>query len=208
MTDQVRKFHMGAPVFREGEGADYACLVRGGKFENYKATEKGHETIAMATAGTIFGELALIDGGRRMASARCVEEGYLVLIDRARFLAKLKALTPRQHGLFDALLMFVREAPLWSAPPKGNAAAAIDRPCAADQNDAAADRTRPCADDRRRVSRRARQNADPLRQAPPAARLTALARVLRVQCLGSEVPCGSALATTSPMNVRSRPRFC
>lgn len=119
MTDQVRKFHMGASVFREGEGADYACLVRGGKFENYKATEKGHETIAMATAGTIFGELALIDGGRRMASARCVEEGYLVLIDRARFLAKLKALTPRQHGLFDALLMFVREAPLWSAPPKG-----------------------------------------------------------------------------------------
>ena len=112
--DQLRKYTMGALVFREGEAADYACLVRTGKFEIYRMDGRGEEHIAHTVQGAIFGELALIDGGKRMAHARCVEEGHLALIDRQRFLAKLKALTPLQRKLFDELLAFVREAPIWT----------------------------------------------------------------------------------------------
>ncbi len=112
--DQLRKYQMGAIVFREGESADYACLVRTGKFEIYRMDGLGEEHIAHTVQGAVFGELALIDGGKRMANARCVEEGHLALIDRQRFLAKLKALTPLQRKLFDELLAFVREAPIWT----------------------------------------------------------------------------------------------
>lgn len=112
--DQLRKYQQGAVVFREGESADYACLVRTGKFEIFKVGPKDEAHIAYAVQGAVFGELALIDGGKRMAAARCVEEGHLALIDRQRFLAKLKALTPLQRKLFDELLAFVREAPIWT----------------------------------------------------------------------------------------------
>lgn len=116
MPNQVRKYQVGATIFREGEFGDCAYLVRDGKFEIYRISEKGHTTIAFAGPQTFFGELALIDGGRRMASARCVETGYVVLIDRARFLAKLEALTPHQRRIFEELLRFVREEPLWISP--------------------------------------------------------------------------------------------
>ncbi len=119
MADQLRKYSANSTVFREGETGDWACLVRAGQFELFKGAGEDKKVIAVTGPGTIFGELALIDKGHRMASARCVEAGELMLIDRVRFLQKVAALSPGQRGVYNELLGFVRETPVWSAPKYG-----------------------------------------------------------------------------------------
>lgn len=125
MADQTRKYQVNATVFREGESGDWACLVRTGQFELFKGAGEDRKTIAVTGPGTIFGELALIDKGHRMASARCVEAGELILIDRARFLTKIAALSPGQRGVYNELLAFVRETPVWVPPQYGEPAPAM-----------------------------------------------------------------------------------
>lgn len=107
-------------VFREGETGDYACLVRSGQFELFKGAGEEKTILATTGPGTVFGELALIDKGHRMASARCVEAGELMLIDRARFLTKIAALSPGQRGVYNELLNFVRETPVYAPPRYGD----------------------------------------------------------------------------------------
>jgi CRP-like cAMP-binding protein len=119
MADQLRKYTANSTVFREGEAGDWACLVRAGQFELFKGVGEEKKVIAVTGPGTIFGELALIDKGQRMASARCVEAGELMLIDRARFLQKIAGLSAGQRGVYNELLGFVRETPVWSAPKYG-----------------------------------------------------------------------------------------
>jgi CRP-like cAMP-binding protein len=106
-------------VFREGESGDWACLVRLGHFELFKGVGGEKKVIAVTGPGMIFGELALLDTGQRMASARCVETGELMLIDRARFLLKVAGLSPRQRSVYNELIGFVRETPVWTAPKCG-----------------------------------------------------------------------------------------
>ena len=96
-------------VFREGEAGDWAFLVRSGRFEVFKDLSGDRRLIGVAETGGLFGELALIDRGRRMASARCVEAGELLLVDRPRFEVKLSSLNPAQRKLFSELLRFIRE---------------------------------------------------------------------------------------------------
>jgi CRP-like cAMP-binding protein len=116
MADQLRKYSANLTVFREGEAGDWACLVRAGQFELFKGVGEEKKVIAVTGPGTIFGELALIDKGQRMASARCVVAGELMLIDRVRFLQKIAGLSAGQRGVYNELLGFVRETPVWSAP--------------------------------------------------------------------------------------------
>ena len=114
--DQTRKYRPGMIVFREGESGDYACLVRSGAIELVKLANPNAPPIATVNPGMMFGELALIDNAPRMATARAKVESELMIVDRAKFLTKLKGLNGRQRELFDLLTAFVRETPLWVAP--------------------------------------------------------------------------------------------
>lgn len=116
LGDQTRKYRPGTIVFREGESGDYACLVRSGAVELVKLANPAAPPIATVNPGMMFGELALIDNAPRMATARAKVETELLIVDRAKFLTKLKGLNPRQRELFDLLAAFVRETPLWTAP--------------------------------------------------------------------------------------------
>jgi CRP-like cAMP-binding protein len=124
MADQLRKYAANSTVFREGESGDWACLVRAGQFELSKLAGDEKKVIAVTGPGTIFGELALIDKAPRMASAKCVEAGELMLIDRVRFLQKVAGLSPGQRGVYNELLAFVRETPVYVPPKRGEPAQA------------------------------------------------------------------------------------
>lgn len=113
MRDNLRKFAATATVFREGEVGDWAYLVRSGLFEIYTGTGEARCVIAQAKPGTLFGELALIDRGRRMATARCIAAGEVALIDRPKFESKLSTLKPAHRQLYAELLGFIREEQPW-----------------------------------------------------------------------------------------------
>jgi CRP-like cAMP-binding protein len=62
----------GMLIFAQGDGGDQAYIVKSGMVEIF-ATADGSETIlGVLEEGALFGEMALIDNSKRMASARIV----------------------------------------------------------------------------------------------------------------------------------------
>ena len=60
-------------IFREGESAAYAYIIKSGTVEITKHSADGEQVLAELAAPTIFGEMALIDGNPRSAGARAKE---------------------------------------------------------------------------------------------------------------------------------------
>ena len=68
MSDQ--SFTNGEYIFREGESAAFAYIIKSGTVEITKHSTEGEQVLAELSAPTIFGEMALIDGNPRSAGAR------------------------------------------------------------------------------------------------------------------------------------------
>ena len=65
-----KSFTNGEYIFREGESAAYAYVIKSGTVEITKDSTAGEQVWAELTAPNIFGEMALIDGNPRSAGAR------------------------------------------------------------------------------------------------------------------------------------------
>ena len=77
-TIHGREYSANKWVFKEGDAADGAYVVLEGTVRIFK-TRSGHETtLALLKTGDIFGEMALLDGKPRSASARAGEKGLTV----------------------------------------------------------------------------------------------------------------------------------
>ena len=63
-----KSYTNGEYIFREGESAAYAYVIKSGTVEIVKRSAQGVQVLAELTAPTIFGEMALIDGNPRSAS--------------------------------------------------------------------------------------------------------------------------------------------
>ena len=63
-------FTDGEYIFREGESANFAYIVKSGGVEITKITSVGEDVLASIKNPTLFGEMALIDGSPRSAGAR------------------------------------------------------------------------------------------------------------------------------------------
>ena len=72
MTD--KSFANSEYIFREGESAAYAYVVKSGTVEITKHSTDGEQVLAELVAPTLFGEMALIDGNPRSAGARAKEK--------------------------------------------------------------------------------------------------------------------------------------
>ena len=80
-SEDATAFKAGEPVFSEGDAADVFYVVRSGSVTLHR---DGAELETVAEGG-IFGELALVDGGARSASATAATDAELVPVDEARF---------------------------------------------------------------------------------------------------------------------------
>jgi len=122
LTPAVVRYVAGRLIYEEGARGDFACLVRSGEVEIFQL--RGAETIEIAhtKAGQMFGELELVDGADRMASARAVTNVEIEMIPRAAFLNELLALDPKIHSALLELIGFVRNAdPLAPGAPDTSA---------------------------------------------------------------------------------------
>jgi CRP-like cAMP-binding protein len=77
-----RVFPKGTTIFKEGERADQAYILESGRVEIFKMI--GGRRIRLGVIGPhgIFGELALIDDGRRMAAAFAAEDSACLVVTR------------------------------------------------------------------------------------------------------------------------------
>ena len=82
----IQQFDSGATVFDQGSAGNHMYVVLAGCVEIRREQDGAPVTLATLGEGEIFGEMALVDSGIRMASAVAVAEGTrLVAIDQARF---------------------------------------------------------------------------------------------------------------------------
>ena len=70
-------------LFRIGDPGDQMFIVRRGSVELFVQDKAGQKIVLhVATEGEFFGELSLLDGGSRTATAGVLEDGELLIVDR------------------------------------------------------------------------------------------------------------------------------
>lgn len=88
------RFSGGSSIFREGDIADCAYMVDSGYVEVSGNVDGNKKVLAVLGAGEIFGEIALIDGQTRSATAIALHETTLVLISRQQLLNAIDGAGP------------------------------------------------------------------------------------------------------------------
>ena len=83
MADKT--FADGEYIFREGESAAFAYVVKSGTVEITKHSTDGEQVLAELVAPTLFGEMALIDGNPRSAGARAKNNTVVTEVTAASF---------------------------------------------------------------------------------------------------------------------------
>jgi CRP-like cAMP-binding protein len=82
----VQQFGAGSVVFAQGGVGNHMYVVLAGHVEIRREADGVQHTVAVLGEGEIFGEMALVDSGVRMATAVAIADGtQLVVIDQARF---------------------------------------------------------------------------------------------------------------------------
>jgi CRP-like cAMP-binding protein len=96
-------------IFREGEAGDTAFVLLKGTVHISRSVEDKTIPIGVVNVGGIFGEMALIDDGNRMASALAVGNSTEALVvSRRVFEEKLDSADPFLRALISILTKRVR----------------------------------------------------------------------------------------------------
>lgn len=81
----TRRFQAGDIVFREGDVGNTMFVVRAGHVRITKQVRGGERTYAVLGPGEFFGEMAVLSGRRRSATATAVDVLSLLELDEKRF---------------------------------------------------------------------------------------------------------------------------
>ena len=85
-----KKLADGEVLFREGERGDVMYLIREGKIKITKGGDDDEKVLAVLKEGDFFGEMAIIDGSPRSASAIAATPASLLVIDKETFKSKIR----------------------------------------------------------------------------------------------------------------------
>ena len=105
-----KSFEKGALIFSQGDDGDALYGVASGQVRIFTADDKGHEVfLNILGPGDTFGEIALLDGLPRTASAMATAPSILVTIPRSQFLKRLE----QDPGLSEHLMKLLCERLRW-----------------------------------------------------------------------------------------------
>ena len=102
-------FAEGDTLFNEGESGDTAYIVTSGEVEILKASAEQTVRIAVTGPGVIIGEMSLLTGEPRNATARALVDTELVSIPKAALDVLLESDVRAVHALFDVFISRWRE---------------------------------------------------------------------------------------------------
>ena len=102
LAAKVREYRNGEIVINQNDYTNDFLIIASGRIELWKRPEKSDREIKVAelTAGNFFGEMSLISGRRRTATAKAIGPTRMIEIPRKSIL-KLLAAAPRARALVD-----------------------------------------------------------------------------------------------------------
>jgi CRP/FNR family cyclic AMP-dependent transcriptional regulator len=80
-----KKYTVGSTLFVEGMTGEVLYIIKSGKVDICKKTDKGEIVIASLGPGEFLGELSIIDEGKRSATARVVQDSELIVVTKKCF---------------------------------------------------------------------------------------------------------------------------
>ncbi|MCI0350559.1 MAG: DUF1003 domain-containing protein [Acidobacteriales bacterium] len=103
---EVKRFDKGETVFAYGDPGEAVYVVHRGSVQVYVENTEGEKIIlAENLPGELFGEISLLDGGARTATAVAVDDTECLVLDRSRL---LELITKHPHAAIDLLTVMGR----------------------------------------------------------------------------------------------------
>jgi CRP/FNR family transcriptional regulator, cyclic AMP receptor protein len=113
------EYHAGEVIFTQGDPGDCLYVIQRGHVMLRKRLPNGSiQTLATLGVGEMFGEMAIIDGRPRMASAQAVEGCELVRIPKATFEEHLWNASPFLRAIVYVLINHLRSYDTATLPGK------------------------------------------------------------------------------------------
>lgn len=103
-----RELFAGEVLYRQGDPSDCAWLIESGQVELVSVHGRRTHRHGVLGPGELIGELGLLDGAARSATATAQSDCRLLAIERAQFLERLQAGDPILRTLVDSLLQRIR----------------------------------------------------------------------------------------------------
>lgn len=103
------RYKRGQKIFNEGDMGDKAYLIESGQVAIVKQSPQGPVIVATVGVRAIFGEMALIDGSRRMATVVAAEDTSLIIINARQMAQKLSGLHQSLRFAFENMVDYVRQ---------------------------------------------------------------------------------------------------
>lgn len=103
-----RELFAGEVLYRQGDPTDCAWLVESGQVELVSVHGRRTARHGVLGAGELIGELGLLDGAPRSATATARADSVLLAIEREQFMERLQAGDPILRILVDSLLQRIR----------------------------------------------------------------------------------------------------
>ncbi len=96
-------------IFRQGDPGNFAYIIVNGGVELYLESGKKHQSLMLFPEGVCFGEMALLDGKNRSASARITRESTLLKISREDLIRVMKRYPSIALGIISQLSARLRD---------------------------------------------------------------------------------------------------
>ncbi len=81
--NKTKTFHKGALIYKEGQESAFAYIIKQGSVGIYRVVNGKRVNLGRRGPGRIFGEMGVISGGRRTATAEALEYVEVLVLDQA-----------------------------------------------------------------------------------------------------------------------------
>ena len=106
----TQTFQRGDIIFHEGSVGSTLYIIAAGQVRIYTTSEAGQElTVTMFREGDFFGEMALLDGQPRAASAEAMCRTTTLSLQRAAFLHTINACPPIAASVLEVMAARIRQ---------------------------------------------------------------------------------------------------
>lgn len=105
-----RKYKKGETIVKEGEQAVAFFVVSKGKVEVTKGSGAKKQKLNVLDPGSVFGEMALLDGGPRTATVVALQDAECLVLSRWDFVAELRTNPQMAVAMLPILSKRLRQA--------------------------------------------------------------------------------------------------